>query len=131
MSRNLLLHAASFTTLTFIFCSPFLVHAAGPISGGIVQCDTCTFANVIETTKRLISFAVFNLAVPISIIAIVGAGIRMVMSQGNEGEYKKAVGNLWNILKGFAYVICAALIVMAVLKLLQVKSDFILPALQS
>ncbi|PIR45032.1 MAG: hypothetical protein COV10_01635 [Candidatus Vogelbacteria bacterium CG10_big_fil_rev_8_21_14_0_10_51_16] len=109
---------------------PFLAFAeSGPLQGQIVNCGEkvpCSFAELVEVANRFIRFMLFNIAIPISIVAIVFVGIRMVWAQGDTGKYEAAKKSLWNLLIGLTLIIIAGLLVITILDLLKVKKDFIL-----
>ena len=102
---------------------------------GLVTCgfgtQMCTLSDFIKLLINVVRFLVFKIGVPFAIVAIMWLGIRMVLAQGNEGEYKAALKSLRNVLIGFSVIIICGLIVLTFLKLLQVKSDFILPQIRS
>lgn len=131
---------------------PFIVNAVGSadlgptVDGGgasrdtrvtgLVQCgvyagDYCTFQDIIDLVLRLVKFAVFSLAIPGSIIAIMWAGIQLVWAQGNSSAWEAAKKNLSHILWGFAIIITAGLLVLTVLKALRVKTDFYIQGIEN
>ena len=119
--------ALCFLVLLVPLWAPQYAHAANtPL---VQKCsgenESCTFKDVAELIKRLIAFAVFDIAIPISVIAIVWAGINMVLAEGNSSKIEKAKDSLWSILKGLAYIILASLIVLSLVKLLKVKPEFL------
>ncbi|GEM_PF-7078585 len=102
---------------------------------GLVQCGItsgtyCTFAHVIELIMRLVRFAVFSLAIPASVIAIMWAGIELIWAQGNPSALEAAKKHMWNIIIGFAIIITAGLIVLTILKAFKVKTDFYIDGIE-
>ncbi|OHB25495.1 MAG: hypothetical protein A2542_02120 [Parcubacteria group bacterium RIFOXYD2_FULL_52_8] len=100
---------------------------------GIVKCalggaeSVCTFQDILKLMVDLVEFAIFRIAVPVSVLAFMVAGLQLVWAQEDANAWKKAKDNFVKILIGFALIICSGLIVLTILRLLKVKDGFILP----
>ena len=93
-----------------------------PVTGGVaVSCpnDNCGFNDFITLINRVISFILFNLAIPISAIMFAYAGFLMLVP-GRESANKRTKGNeiFWNVVWGLIIVAAAWLIVRTVLSIL-------------
>ncbi|MBI5138601.1 MAG: hypothetical protein HZA95_02260 [Candidatus Vogelbacteria bacterium] len=131
-NRLLILKFSPLSVFILILILPII---AGAQTNGLVNCGTdtqmCTLSNFIDLLVNVVRFIVFNLGVPIAIVSIMWVGIRMVLARGDEPKYRAALKSLQNVLTGFGVIIICGLIVLAFLKLLKVKEDFILPQIRS
>ena len=108
-----------FMAMLFLFFTlslPIFVHAVKedvPGGTGIVYyCvdGNCDFNDLIAAVKLVVNWAsLFALA--FSVVVIVVAGARYMMSGGNAGERTKANKMLFSVVKGIVFILAAWLIV--------------------
>ena len=103
--------------LGMIMVSVLLPETVLAQAGGLVPCSgpDCTTAHVSTFANGLINFLISMLGV-IAVIALVFAGFKMVMSQGNEAEWGKAKEMFTNVVIGIIIILAAWLIVDTLLK---------------
>ncbi len=120
-----------------IFFMPFFVHAQavnGDINAesvasaykSLVRCktvDKCTWVELQETLNRVKNYG-FQLVVVMSVFFIVYAGGLYLTSMGNSGKIEQAKNIISNVVIGFFLASAGWLIVSAILKTLEVNSDF-------
>lgn len=80
--------------------------------------NPCTFNDVILLIDRLIKFILFVLAIPVAAIMFCYAGILMVTSGGNSGQFGKGKGIFINVAYGLLLAAGGWLIVTTLLTLL-------------
>jgi hypothetical protein len=90
--------------------------------GNVLECE-CGFKDVIAQIKKLINFA-FLIALPIVIIALTYAGIKILLSLGNPSALTEAKRLLWQVIKGFLIILCAWLIVYVIVSNLLQESFY-------
>lgn len=81
----------------------------------ICATDPCKLSHVMPAIETLIRFLAIDIAIPLAVVAISFAGVKMIMSEGNAGEYDKAKKIIWNALKGVFFALTAYLIVKAII----------------
>ena len=91
-------------------------------AGGLVPCDgtgqnPCTYIDFFYLINNVVEFAVY-LAVPLGTIAIVAAGIIMVMYSSNEGKRTMAKSILMTAVIGIVLTLSAYLIISTIIKVL-------------
>jgi ABC-type nickel/cobalt efflux system permease component RcnA len=109
--------------LIFVFCLtlvlPIIVSAQ---AGGLVPCSgtDCTTEDVIQLVQNIIGFLVAFISI-LAVIVLVVAGLRLVVSGGNETEWTKAKSMFTNVVIGLILVLAAWLIVDTILSMLTGK----------
>lgn len=103
--------------VTLLFITPTLALAQ---AGGLVPCggsaeDPCTTKDVIALVAQLVDFLITMLGV-IAVIALVYAGFKMVVSRGNESEWKQAKAIFTNVVIGIIIILASWLIVDTVMR---------------
>jgi len=117
-----------FATLTM----PLLSLAAE----SLVQCGTqvdasgkvtnpCGFTDFLSLVNRVITFVLFDLALPIAAIMFAWAGFLMVTAGGSTERVGKAKRIFTNVAIGFIIAVIAFLVVRTILALLGFKGDWI------
>lgn len=97
-------------TLLFL---PILVSAALVPCGG--PGDPCEFSDIIVLINNIISFLLFNLAIPVSAIMFAAGGFMLVTAGGNEGKIAKAKEIFSSVLIGLLIAFMAWIIVQTLL----------------
>ena len=86
--KKVLLSISLFCLLSILFV-PVLASAAGnPTPGPIVQCGNtgqpaCTIDAFLKMIGRVYNFIVWNIATPLAVLAVLIAGIMILISAGN------------------------------------------------
>lgn len=95
----------------------FLGSAGWASAQGLVPCSggsECDFNQVYELVNNILNFVVFALAVPLATIAIVMAGVWLVIYPGNEGKRKEAIHMMTTAVIGLFLVLAGYLIIKAI-----------------
>lgn len=82
----------------------------------------CGFGDIIAEINKLVNFA-FLLAVPVTMIALTWAGIKILLAAGNMTKVTEAKKMATQVLTGFLFVLCAWLIVYVIASNL-LKEDY-------
>ncbi len=115
-----LLIIPSIVFLLTVTSLPALVLGADPYStedpsGDIVTCgesaDNCTYQALFKSINNGINFVILYLLVPLSVIAILRAGIMLVLYGENPKQHQAAVESMKNIIIGMFLVFGAFVIV--------------------
>jgi len=100
--------------------TPVFVFSTSGTSGGLIACADepggCTLAHVPVVLLKIINFLVFNLLIPLAIIAFIIAGVMMVTSSGNPAKFEKAKDVMYTAVWGIVIALVGALIVDSILK---------------
>ena len=121
-----------FLLIFAILTMPLLSLAAEPL----VQCGTqvdangkvtnpCGFTDFLSLVNRVITFVLFDLALPIAAIMFAWAGFLMVTAGGSTERVGKAKRIFTNVAIGFIIAVIAFLVVRTILALLGFKGDWI------
>jgi hypothetical protein len=70
----------------------------------------CGFLDFIAEVQKLINFA-FIIALPVTIVSLAWAGIKLLLAQGNASGLNEAKKFIQHVLVGFAIVLCAWLFI--------------------
>lgn len=101
--------------------APVLITPPAPPSpvlttSGVVVCtENCGWNELILQIQKIISFLLFDLAIPLAAIVFTYAGFKFMTSGGNPGEITKAKGMFLNVLIGLAIALAAWLIINTIL----------------
>jgi hypothetical protein len=91
---------------------------AQPVTGRLVPCDglDCNFNKFMELINTVISFILFNLAVPLAAIMFAYAGVKLLFSGGEKSDARtKAKEIFTNTVIGLALAAGAWLIIRTIL----------------
>lgn len=96
----------------FVFAVPVYAWAAIGI-----PCDgpNCTFDDVIKLANNIIKFLMYDVAVPLAALGFMFMGARMVLFPDKESEKTKAKEGAMDIIKGFAIMLGAYVLIKTVL----------------
>lgn len=108
------------STFYFLLFSVFIAQAAlvpcGPGSGA----GACTFCQLFTLAERVINFAIFNIAVPLAVIAIIYGGF-VIMTAGDSTEKaKKGKSILTAAVVGVVIALASWLIIDTILNVIAV-----------
>ncbi|OHA59896.1 MAG: hypothetical protein A2589_02545 [Candidatus Vogelbacteria bacterium RIFOXYD1_FULL_46_19] len=121
-----LLKHFSGSLLVWFLALPVAAQTAGE---GLVKCgrgnDQCDFNDLVTLINDVIKFIVVYLAVPLAVVLIVYAGVRMVIYSSNAGERTKAKSMIYIVVGGLVIVLAAYLIVKFVVTSLTGTEDLI------
>ena len=103
-----------------LFALPIFVLAAEskPVTlfGKQICADSpCKIGDILPAISTIISFLAIDVAMPIAVLAIAFAGLKMVMYAGNSGEVGKAKDIIFNALWGIGIALAAYLVVNAII----------------
>lgn len=105
---------------TILLFVPFIGQAAGLVPCGGPGEEMCNTNFAVSFANGLISYLITLLGV-IAVIVLVYSGFKMVLSAGNESEWKAAKERFTNIVIGIVIILAAWLVVDTVLKILTDK----------
>ncbi|MDQ5958116.1 MAG: hypothetical protein QG665_465 [Patescibacteria group bacterium] len=98
--------------------TPNIVQAQDADSSRFIICgqdgDTCNFNDLKKLVNIVIEFVIFELSMPIAVIAIMYAGALLVLKGDKPGERTKAYSLLKNIGIGLVLMLAAYIIIKAV-----------------
>ncbi|MCX6712240.1 MAG: TrbC/VirB2 family protein [Candidatus Vogelbacteria bacterium] len=107
---------------------PLLLLAAEPAtdrSSGLIPCgngstgpEDCKWADLVKLFNNVTDFIFNNIMIPLAVIAIVYAGIRVLLGQTKPEELIKAKGTLTNVAIGIFMALGAYAIVKTIISLL-------------
>lgn len=85
----------------------------------LIVCDgaDCTYADFIKLINVAINDLVILATILVVVIFII-AGFKLLMSQGNEGAMKEVKTMLWNVVKGFLWILVAWIVVYTIMNTL-------------
>lgn len=118
---------------------PVLVWGQDPAStGGLVQCGLgpnasptdCRWTDLVSLFRRVVDFIFLNLMIPLAVIAIVYAGIKILIGRDKPGELIKAKGSFYHVAIGIFMALGAYAIVRTILSLLVGSDGAIQQAIQ-
>lgn len=96
-------------------------HQTAPGYGSFITCDgvenPCDFADLIHLVQHALDWLVM-ISFSVAIITFSWAGFVLLTSGGNVGKKDKAKKMLWSIVKGFAIILAAWLIVRTIVSVL-------------
>lgn len=81
----------------------------------LVPCDTnCDFNYLGELANNVLNFIVFVLAVPIATLAILTAGVMMVIYSSNPEKRKQSINIITTAILGLLFVLAGYLIIQSI-----------------
>lgn len=97
-----------------LLVGPLAVNAAGLVPCGGTDAtgnpeNACTFNDLILMVNKLVQFALYTLAIPLTALAFMYAGARLVLFPEKEHEWSDAKERFLDIGKGFAIIMVAFL----------------------
>lgn len=86
---------------------------------GFIVCDgpECGFTHLLMLVKRVLDWIVM-ISFPIAVITFSWAGFVLLTSGGNSAKKDDAKKMLWSVIKGFAFILAAWLIVRTIVNVL-------------
>lgn len=101
---------------TLLIFLPLFVSAAGlvPCGGGGVE-PACDFNQLMIMVNNIISFLLFNIAIPLAALGFMISGALLVFNQNKSGALSEAKGRMWDILVGFFWILSGFLLVKVIL----------------
>lgn len=112
---------ALFISISFLLKADALAQEPTPPSpvlttSGVVVCtENCGFNELIMQIQKIISFLLFDMAIPLAAIIFTYAGFKFMTSGANPGDRAKAKGMFMNVLIGLAIALAAWLIINTIL----------------
>jgi type IV secretory pathway VirB2 component (pilin) len=118
--------------LVFLFFNflPLLILAQETAPAGLVPCgtgpngspDDCKWEHLLQLFNNVINFLLFSLLMPLAVIAIVYAGIQILISQDKPAQLKKAYGTLKNVGIGMFMALGAYAIIKTIVTMLDPRT---------
>jgi hypothetical protein len=112
-------------TLAVFNFLPLLLLAATPEPPGLVTCGTgtagpsdCTWPKLVEMFNKVTKFIFIDLMIPLAVIAIVYAGIQILLKKSQPADLIKEKGALRNVAIGIFMALGAYAIVKSILTML-------------
>jgi hypothetical protein len=97
--------------------------ASNSFAASLVTCgndsnpaNQCTYSDLVKLVTSVISFALVDIAMPITVVMIIWGGIKMATSAGNEGKFKEGRKIITAAAIGLVMALGAWLIVQTILK---------------
>lgn len=115
-----------------VLAVPMIALGGGTILGKYICSGTdCEFNNLIDLANTIISFLIYDVAVPLAALGFMYAGARMVLYQNKEKEWTAAKEMMTNIGYGFAIMLGSFVLIKFVLyQFLDSEAGFTLYLLQ-
>lgn len=110
--------------IIFLTVFPGLVNGAGlvPPCGGQGE-NPCTFQDIKTLIQNVLGFLIFNVAVPLSAVAITIGGAMMVMFPTQEAKRTLGKEILWTAVWGLVIVLGAWALVVTILEFLTYRYE--------
>ena len=90
---------------------------AGFVTDPIVPCtDDCTLCHLWHLASNIINFLSFNLAIPLSILLFVAAGVMFLISGGNQEKVALARSIFTNTVIGLVIIFCSWMLIDTLIK---------------
>jgi hypothetical protein len=94
---------------------------------GLVTCgkadspEECGFADLIATIEKVIDFTIFNIIIPVVVLVILYYGVMIIISGDKPAKLTELKKALWKVVVGLFFIICAWVIVEAVVDIFGVE----------
>lgn len=82
----------------------------------------CTWPHIYVLIAKLINFALYGIAIPLSVIFVIWGGLKLILSQGSPGGVKAAQGTILSAVIGLAIALGAWVILSTVIQALCISS---------
>jgi hypothetical protein len=71
----------------------------------------CQLADLISYINQIISFLIFQISIPIVVLAILTIGVQMIVESKKPEKFAQLKSYLFDVVIGFALILCAYVIV--------------------
>ncbi len=97
--------------ITFLLLVVVFLGAAPHANALLVDCDICTPCDLWPLAKNIVYYALYALALPILVVALLVGGIMILVSAGNQGTRDKGKALIWNGIIGILIAFVAYLVI--------------------